>query len=533
MPRQSPPQSMTRPPRLTKTIVIGMVFAAAWVLIATSHFGVGLSPDSLEYIAAAKSLAAGRGYLNADQTVFTAWPPLLPTALGALKIVGVDPTHGARYLNALCLALIVWQSACWFRSFSQSNVALLFGLGAVLVSRPLLRVSLLAWTEPMFCLFVLLFINQISGFLRTRANSKLLLAGLAAGAAMLTRYIGFTLIISGGILLLLDRRRSVRERILAAAAFGGLSVLTYAPWAIRNLYRSLSPTGAKRVLGQGAPSLAQNLSTMGDFMTRWFFPPNIPLAIRLPLGIVVLALVVAVTLRSRGKSDEAHDDEPLAISSFLSGIIFLIVYFTTLIALACSIHFDPIQDRLLSPIYVPLIGVFVFAINQVDTALASQSSARKSVARLLASSVAALALLYPLAFAGVMTKEALTVSTGGYSSAAWLSSDLIAYLRAHPVSGSLTSNSDDAVRYFTALPAFPSASRVKSESDREAMGAWSKAHLVGMQTYLAWFKPPLTAAESDYYQPEEYSQAFEVSVVHASADGTLFLLTPREGHSHE
>ncbi len=385
----------------------------------------------------------------------------------------------------------------------------------------------------MFCLFVLVFINQISGFLRTRANTKLLLAGLAAGAAMLTRYIGFTLIISGGILLLLDRRRSIRERIFAAAAFGSLSVLTYAPWAIRNLSRSLSPTGAKRVFGYDVPSLAQNLSTTGDFMTRWFLPPNIPLAFRLPLGIVVLALVVAVTLRSRGESDKTRDDEPLAISPFLSGITFLVIYFTTLIALACSIHFDPIQDRLLSPIYVPLIGVFVFAINQVDAALASQSSAGKSTARLLASSVVGLSLLYPLAFVGVMTREALTVGTGGYSSAAWLSSDLIAYLRAHPVSGSLASNSDNAVLYFTDLPAFPSASRVKSESDREAMGAWIKAHLLGTQTYLAWFKPPLTAVESDYYQPEEYSKVFDVSVVHTSSDGTLFLLTTRTDRIHD
>jgi hypothetical protein len=364
----------------------------------------------------------------------------------------------------------------------------------------------------------------------------LVLAGLAAGAALLTRYIGFTLIISGGIILLLDRRRSIRDRVLAAAAFGGISISTYAPWAIRNLYRSLRPTGAKRVFGQDAPSLAQNLSTSGDFMTRWFLPPNIPLALRLPFGVVVFALAVAIALRFRGQREKTQGDEPPAFSSLLPGIIFLAFYFATLIALACSIHFDPLQDRLLSPMYVPLIGIFVFALGRLDTALAALPPTREKAARLLASSIVGLLLLYPLAFVVVMTREALAVSTGGYSSAAWLSSDLIAYLRAHPVSGNLSSNADDGLRYFTALPALPCASRVKSipiESDRQILDAWSKAHRLGRQTYLAWFKPPLTAAESGCYLPEEYSRLFDVSVVHASADGTLYLLTARDDRPHD
>jgi len=53
----------------------------ALVLLDTRNNGPGLSLDSREYLAAAESLLAGRGYRAVGGNPFVHWPPLFPTVL--------------------------------------------------------------------------------------------------------------------------------------------------------------------------------------------------------------------------------------------------------------------------------------------------------------------------------------------------------------------------------------------------------------------------------------------------------------------
>ena len=73
-------------------------------LWATSRYGPGLSPDSAEYVATARHLAAGKGNRQSDGEICTHWPPLYGGLLAGFALVGVDPLESARWVNAAAFA---------------------------------------------------------------------------------------------------------------------------------------------------------------------------------------------------------------------------------------------------------------------------------------------------------------------------------------------------------------------------------------------------------------------------------------------
>ncbi len=51
------------------------------IIIATSRHGAGISPDSVNYIQCARSIAVGNGITNVFGEPFVTWPPLFSAIL--------------------------------------------------------------------------------------------------------------------------------------------------------------------------------------------------------------------------------------------------------------------------------------------------------------------------------------------------------------------------------------------------------------------------------------------------------------------
>ena len=160
-------------------LVVTSLLGIGLVLVATSRYGVGLSPDSAYYIFAARSLLSGKGYLDFDGTLYTNWPPLFPTLLAGLGLVGIEPLDGARLLNAVTFGLIVLASGKLFIRCIRSKAFAVLGILSVLLSFQLLKVSVMAWSEPVFILLVLFFIMYMPSFLKSRSWSSLVWSRLS------------------------------------------------------------------------------------------------------------------------------------------------------------------------------------------------------------------------------------------------------------------------------------------------------------------------------------------------------------------
>ena len=140
-------------------LALGLIAAGATGLILYSTpEGLGLSDDSIGYIAGARSILSGQGYREAwlaSNGPVTHFPPGFSSVLALIGLSGLDPLRGARFLNALLfganaflLGVIGWR-------MTKSQVAgvvlaLLFAVNA-----SLFNAHAVAMSEPLYIFFSL------------------------------------------------------------------------------------------------------------------------------------------------------------------------------------------------------------------------------------------------------------------------------------------------------------------------------------------------------------------------------------------
>jgi hypothetical protein len=171
------------------------------VLLHSSPWGLGLSPDSVVYIGAARSLMAGRGFsLPAESALFspiTHYPPLYSSLLAVTGILGTNPLAGAVWLNVAVFSINIYFSGfLLFAALGSWQLALLGSL-FTLTAFPLVQAHTMAWSEAMFIMLELLSILLLLQYLEKPRRRILLLASAVAGLSVLCRYAGFALVASG------------------------------------------------------------------------------------------------------------------------------------------------------------------------------------------------------------------------------------------------------------------------------------------------------------------------------------------------
>jgi 4-amino-4-deoxy-L-arabinose transferase-like glycosyltransferase len=482
--------------------------------------GIALSTDSIGYLSVAQNLTAGHGFVNYDGRPFVDQPPLYPLLLAALGLLGIAPAGAACGINVTAFALIVCAAARWLLRHVPSVLMAVIGTAAVLLSAPLLFVSRFAWTETLFILWVLLALSQVERSLREGKRSALLLAAGFSALAVLTRYSGVSVIVAGAVVLLLAIERTPIRRIRDVGFFALASTLPFAAWCIRN-YR-VSGT----LMGERAPSsetLAQCFLDVGQGLARWFLSESATLSDRvLLLGVVaVCAYGVARCLLSW--RDPGSRWNPLLPLSIVLPSCFIGVYLAQLILTSSSVAFDPIGDRLLSPVYVPLILVLVAAYHRVCLP-ALRRYPGVWVPGLLAGMLA-LALVVPCA-RGHWQLERTYEDAGNFASTVWRPSPLAAHLMAHPPDGILYSNIPDAVYARTGLRCRWIPAEYHYRSPRRDLASLHRFHREirsGGARYLIWFH---RRQHYHLHGLEALRTVARTEAVERCADGILYRLRP-------
>src|SRR5512145_253050 len=153
---------MTRPTnlRLASFLLLFLLFVIGTLLILrTTPEGLGLSDDSIAYIAGARSLLAGDGYREAwlaSNGPVTHFPPGFSSVLAFFGLFGLDPLRGARFVNALLfglnaglLGILVWR-------MTPSLTAGLVIAALFVTNSQMLQVHAAAMSEPLFIFLSLL-----------------------------------------------------------------------------------------------------------------------------------------------------------------------------------------------------------------------------------------------------------------------------------------------------------------------------------------------------------------------------------------
>lgn len=509
-------------------ISLGLI-SVFMILYATSTYGIGISPDSVGYITVARNLADGNGFTDYRGNAFVMQPPLFPIVLASVELLsGIDPEEGARLFNALVAGCTVGLGGFVLLRFVRGPLVVWGGL-AILFSTPQVAVSTYAWSEPLFNLLVLIFLTIVISHSRL-GRREVVLLGFVTALACLTRYIGYSLVATGLILILIQREVWGRTKLTNSIVFGIISVLPIGIWLIRNWIVSST------LFGPRAPSkysLFDNLYYTYSTVFTWFLPQR-ALAYR-------WIILVVVVLGILGSAVYIYVREKTARVTLIGGItlpfqisLFVAVYTTFLVVSSTTTAYDRIGTRLLSPISIPLIIILVLVL---DIALKwfENSKLRSNLASVIRISVVALLtpwlIVVPMQDVVVSIRAKVDQGAGGYNTQSWQQSETIKYfdkyLKAYlpREDRAIYSNRPDALYILTGIQAeaMPQRTYYNSEKLADDLSALEGKWPENPMSYLIYFDQ----GRSYLYTVDELSTIADISLVTELSDGTIYRVSPK------
>ncbi|MCX6841826.1 MAG: hypothetical protein NTX53_06060 [candidate division WOR-3 bacterium] len=208
-------------------------------------------------------------------------------------------------------------------------------------------------------------------------------------------------------------------------------------------------------------------------------------------------------------------------------VLFFVTYTIMLLVTSSTTAYDPIDDRLLSPVYVAATLVLLKLVSDLlsPTQLPSAAFVRKVPAVLLA-----LWLCLPLTSVAQLTRSCLRNGAGGYNTKTWRESGTVAYAKQV-----LSTNDDVHVHsngqdVLWALAGMNAASTPSKTYYRSTKSANQLGDLVGRwppegEAYLVWFKNRIRPYSFSVEELEEVANIVEVARL---SDGSIYHISVRE-----
>ncbi len=423
-------------------LVLGAV-AAGLALFLTAPRGLATTTDAAFYCQAATTLARGQGVMvygkDAALQPLTHYPLLYPAALSAGLFLGVSVMDWARYLQAglfgLNIMLVCGIIFYLTRRARDAAIAGVLGIGWV----HFLQLHLMLVSEPLFILLLLGGLWALALYAQSPCRRWLVMAAACAGACALTRYVGFSLVLAGGVIVWMMSSHSLAGKIKAAAVFGVLSLALPAAWLWRNMQVTGNPV-------DGAPGLAWlpwPVWMRGvDSLSQFLLPLSVPMAVRIAALACVLLGLAVVLVRARGQRTAASSVVAVFTSCYLCFLI-------------ASMLLLPGGIGLNVRIFVPVIlAALVFGAPGLWPAAGR-------LARVLCMIFVAAMFVRTAQFGADMRAQGY-----GYSSRSWADTALVKALKALPENVPVYANDTQAVYIYTGRPA------VRIPHARMSTGYW-------------------------------------------------------------
>lgn len=177
-------------------VVIVAMCAVALALLATRH-GPQVTNDSATYLAGARNLEAGRGFVSYDLQPITLFPPGLSLTLAGADRLGLDPVDAARILHAFAYGASVVLVFLLARRHVRREWIAVAAAAAVALSTAMLNVYTAIWSEPIYCLAAVGLILVLESLMARRGQAIPLAvaAGLIASVGFAYRYAGHVLLV--------------------------------------------------------------------------------------------------------------------------------------------------------------------------------------------------------------------------------------------------------------------------------------------------------------------------------------------------
>ncbi|HEX7230366.1 MAG TPA: glycosyltransferase family 39 protein [Candidatus Binatia bacterium] len=419
--------------------ILGSIALGVCALIVATHQGIGLYPDSIVYIGAARNILDGRGvqFLNdvGEIAPVVQYPPLYSVMIAALGALGLDPLEGARWLSIFFYAVTAFLSASIVRRITFSVWASWFACILSLNAFPMIYISSQALTEPIFICFVLIALIMLAEFFESERSKMLYGAALMIGLSCLVRYVGIALIATGGLAILVLSKTRWISRLRAAMKFGLIGSLPLAIWVARNLFAAGNATN--RTFSFHPPALNDLLPAL-DTAGYWLLP--IPLVENMPFlsrAVVGVILLLTVWLLSQSRYLK---------TPYVQLLVFWLLGYSNFLLLSMSLNDQPLyfDTRTLALPYMTVMPLAVSLICEwLEKKPALPFGLRPAIAAVLTLQV----------INGIVWLKQSYADGIGFATEQWRTSELIVFARKAPDRVVIFSNAPDFIVTLANRPA--------------------------------------------------------------------------------
>ena len=422
---------------------LAAVIGVFCIYLYTRHSGVGISPDSITYGSTALNFAHSGIFIDFNRNPVVDFPVFYPWLLGVLaRWTQVSPFVFGADLNMALFASLLLMDGWMMEHFSVRSKAYKWAMLSILILSPcLLEVYAMLWSETLFGIWILLYLLAYARYQNSRTWSALCILGLITALACITRYAAATLILTTGVLFVLDASMTWGQKIRHGLVYGVVSISLLALNLYRNLQVRFEATGPRE---KGITSLWTNLSYTGQVIHDWFIPwtwkntslPWTSVALLLSLGVLFIR----------------HWTARKSYSSFeLGAITFTLVYTVFIVVIATLSRFEAIDSRLLSPMFVTGLWALTSWIPGYSLKLNSRRGKRMVALSCL--------MVFLVAQSGQVMADYANydgikdAGMPGYAEDSWTQSSMIAYFKHHKevlkqAGIAYYSDGNDALYYF-------------------------------------------------------------------------------------
>lgn len=491
----------------TETLLIALA-GAIWLLVYTRHSGTGISPDSIVYLSTAQNLSAHAALVDYNFKPLVDFPAGYPVFLAMVS----GPFAGsllelAPFLNALLLtaAIIVFGSLLSTFRYAEPWYRRILLLIAAF-SPALLEVFSMLWSETLFILLSLLFLRQLRLYLAAGHRKHLWICALLAGVSCVVRYAGITLVGTGLLMILCMRLPDLRKKTIHFFVFASVSLLPLLLNLLHNFLRKGLLTGPRQA---GITPLAENIRLYGGVVWSWLNLPQGQVMLLLPVVCLIFLFVALAFYRSCLQQARYCSAE----NCFRA---FLIVYTVFIIGISTLSHFEQLNNRLLSPVYLPLLACLTCGIP----GWVQYNTGRK---KLVFAGIACLLPVFGYAQWSqlkLMYAEAEGYGIPGYTDDSWKNSGTAAFLREHP-----EAFNGHVPVYANAHEAAFFNGHVRAESIPHAVDTKDISNFFAAKTmYLIWFDQ---ITDTELISLQQIRQKAVLKCIRKFNDGEIYSVVRR------
>ena len=443
--------------------LIGVLLALAGATMITyaTRWGPWVKSDSVEYVEAARNLAAGMGLVleraSGKVVPLSLRPPLYSLVLAGLLTLGLDAIEAGRFL-AISLFFFILILPSMLSQHVEHRYALPLGIAVYILTLPnLVGASTGLMSESLFMLLSLLAISLAVGSLFYRRQALLPVAAALAGLAMLTRFAGIACLLVVALVPFLENQVHLGRRIIRAISVVIIGALPFAVWTLSVRAAGYSP-GVYALPSENLWDALRPVRGAYVIMLWEWLPLRLLIPIdtyRLKAAFLLILCVILAWVAARLYFRVKRHSGSIDSQTFVSMTGLLLLLFSAAHALVVLISFlvvefpkPALNQRVLLPSQI------TFSIGLVLILYTSVKHLRIPIVRLALP----LAFILPSIWTGWSPTwqyvQRLNTEGEGYTSKSWQKSPIVAVVKGLPPSLAIVSNDPDAVVFYAQRPAF-------------------------------------------------------------------------------